>query len=178
MVGTAMDGNEALLDRLLDVSTTSLADASKATTALRVLPPSLHAVRPGLKMVGRAVTAVAHDDLMSVLAALGIAGSRDVLVISGGEHGAVSGELFASEAQRRGVTGVVIDGYCRDRATLAELDLPVYSRGSVPWAPPAQAVPIVQVPITVGSVAVRPGDLVVGDADGIVVGTVAEMAAV
>lgn len=167
-----------LLDRLAAVSTTSLADASKATSPLRVLPRSLQPVRPGLKLVGRAITAVAKDDLMSVIAALKIAGPRDVLVISGGEDGAVSGELFASEAHRRGVSGLVIDGYCRDRATLAELQLPVYARGSVPWAAPALAVPIVQVPITVGSVVVAPDDLLIGDADGIVVGTDAELAAV
>lgn len=168
----------AILNRLAGVSTTSLADASKSTTPLRVLPRELQPVRPGLPVLGRALTVMARDDLMSMIAALKIAGPRDVLVVSGSEEGAVSGELFASEAQRRGVTGIIIDGYCRDRATLAGLSIPVYARGSVPSAPPARALPIVQVPITIGSIEVNPGDLIVGDADGIVVGTLEEMAAI
>lgn len=178
MSETRSDVETALLNRLTEVSTTSLADASKSTRPLRVLPQQLQPVRAGLKLVGTALTVVAHDDLMSMIAALKIAGPRDVLVVSGSDQGAVSGELFASEAQRRGVTGIVIDGYCRDRATLAGLDIPVYARGSVPTAPPARALPVVQIPITVGAVEVNPGDVLVGDADGIVVGTRAEMSAV
>jgi regulator of RNase E activity RraA len=147
-----------LLDRLARLSTTSLADASKATTPLRVLPRSLQPVRPDLSFAGRALTVVARDDLMPVIEALRIAGPRDVLMIAGSEDDAVCGELFAAEALRRGVAGIVIDGYCRDRATLARLDLPVYARGSLPTAPGARRLPVVQVPITMGAVPVAPGD--------------------
>jgi regulator of RNase E activity RraA len=86
--------------------------------------------------------------------------------------------LFTTEALRRGVAGIVIDGLCRDTRTLAELDLPVYARGVAPTACPARAVPIVQVPILVGSVEVQPGDLVLGDDDGLVVATEEEVLAV
>jgi 4-hydroxy-4-methyl-2-oxoglutarate aldolase len=61
---------------------------------------------------------------------------------------------------------------------LAELDLPVYARGVAPTACPARAVPVVQVPIMIGSVEVRPGDLVLGDDDGLVVATEEEALAV
>jgi 4-hydroxy-4-methyl-2-oxoglutarate aldolase len=61
---------------------------------------------------------------------------------------------------------------------LVDLDLPIYARGVVPTACPARAVPVVQVPIMIGSAEVRPGDLVLGDDDGLVVATEDEVMAV
>jgi len=165
-----------LLERLAGVDTTSLVDAGGG--ALRVLPAALRPVRPGLGLTGRALTVDARDDLMPVLAGLRQAGPGDVLVVAGNPEHAVAGELFATEALRRGVAGIVIDGLCRDSRTLAGLDLPVYARGVAPTACPARALPVVQVPITIGSVEVRPGDLVRGDDDGLVVGTADELLAV
>ena len=72
---------------------------------------------------------------------------------------------------------MVIDGLCRDTDTLARLSIPVFARGATPKAAPAQGVPEVQVPITIGGVEVNPGDLVISDDDGIVIGTDAEIGA-
>ncbi len=156
-----------LFDRLRRVDTTSLVDAGPG---VRVLPPGLRPIRPGSRLVGRAVTADAQGDLMAVLAGLAAAGAGDVLVVAaGGDERAVAGELFGTEAQRRGLAGIVIDGRCRDSATLATLDLPVFARGVAPHAYGAQAVPVIQVPIMLGAVEVSPGDLVIGDDDGVVV---------
>jgi regulator of RNase E activity RraA len=164
---TPNDGTPDLLRRLARVDTTSLVDAA---SGLRVLPPALRPVRRGLRMAGRALTVDAQRDLMSVFEGLRQAGEDDVLVIAaGGDEHAVLGELFATEALRRGVTGIVIDGRCRDSRTLAELEIPVYARGTAPSAYPARGVPVVQAPIAVGGVEVRPGDVVLGDDDGIVV---------
>lgn len=170
------DDEAALLERLARVDTTSLADAG---SGLRVLPADLRPLRPGLRLVGRALTVDAHGDLMSVLAGLRQAGAGDVLVIAAGsrEH-AVAGELFATEAVRRGVAGIVVDGLFRDSGTVATLDLPVYARGVVPTACPARAVPVVQVPVRIGTVEVRPGDVVLGDDDGLVVAGADELRAV
>lgn len=158
------------------IDTASLSDANKA---LPVLPPAIRALLPGLKMAGRAVTARANGDLMSVIGALEIAGAGDVLVVSAGiDDQAVAGELFGTEAFRRGLAGVVIDGLTRDTAALRRLGLPVYSRGVTPKAPPAVKVPEIQVPLSIGTVEVRPGDLLVGDDDGVIVGSVADFAAI
>jgi 4-hydroxy-4-methyl-2-oxoglutarate aldolase len=165
-----------LLERLAGIDTTSLADAGGGR--LRVLPAALRPVRPGLRMVGRALTVDAHDDLMPMLAGLRQSQPGDVLMVVGNDQRAVAGELFATEALRRGVAGIVIDGRCRDSRTLAKLDLPVYARGVAPSACPARATPVIQVPIALGGVEVRPGDLVLGDDDGIVVGSADEVAAV
>ena len=132
----------------------------------------------GLRLTGPALTVDARGDLMSVIAALQHAGPGDVLVVSAGtEEHAVAGELFSTEALRRGLAGIVIDGRCRDSRTLAEIDLPVYARGVAPSAPGASSVPVIQVPLNLGGVEVRPGDILLGDDDGIVVGDDAELEA-
>jgi len=167
-----------LIGRLNGVSSTSLADASKSGTPLRELSCEIIAVRPELKLVGRAITVDASAGLLSMLAALKIATAGDVLVVRGSKSGAVSGELFATEAHRIGVTGIVIDGYCRDRSVLLSIDLPIYARGSKPSAPGTSALPVIQIPLVIETVTIQPGDYLVGDADGIVVGSVAELMAV
>ena len=167
-----------LIGRLNGVSSTSLADASKSGTPLRELSCEITAVRPELKLVGRAITVDASDGLLSMLAALKIASAGDVLVVRGSKSGAVSGELFATEAHRIGVTGIVIDGYCRDRSVLLSIDLPIYARGSKPSALGTSALPVIQIPLVIETVTIQPGDYLVGDADGIVVGSVAEFMAV
>ncbi len=164
-----------LLDRLRHIDTASLSDADKR---LRVFPSSIRRLAAGSRMVGRAVTAEADGDLMSVLGALQLGGCGDVLVVSAGApEVAVAGELFCTEAARRGMTGVVIDGLCRDSALLVRLGLPVYARGTTPFAPGAKAIPVVQVPLRIGDVVIRPGDVILGDDDGIVAGSEAEFEA-
>ncbi len=171
-----MTRDEDLLTRLRALDSTSLADAGGD---VRVLPVSLRPIGRARRFAGVAVTADAGADLMSVIAALAVAGPGDVLVVAAGDHGrAVAGELFATEAVRRGVAALVIDGRCRDSAVLADLDLPVFARGVAPNAYPAQRVPRIQIPVSIGDVLVDPGDLVVGDDDGVVVGSADALAAV
>lgn len=164
-----------LLPRLSRISTTSLVDAAPA---LRILPPGLRPLVPGRPFAGVVRTARADRDLMSVIGALQVCGAGDVLVVdAGGDERAVAGELFATEAQRRGLAGFVIHGRSRDTATLATLSIPVWSTGVAPNAFPAKAIPQVDIPLDLNGVAVAPGELIVGDDDGLVVGTAAELAA-
>jgi regulator of RNase E activity RraA len=167
---------DTLLERLSDVDTTTLADAGKQ---LRVMDGGLRPLRLGLKLVGRAVTVAAGEDLMPVLDGLARAGAGDVLVVdAGGTPRAMAGELFGSEAVRRGLAGIVIDGACRDSNQLRELPLPFYARGLSPRAAPAQAVPGEPGTVRCGGVEINPGDVLVGDDDGIVVGSPDELVAV
>jgi 4-hydroxy-4-methyl-2-oxoglutarate aldolase len=164
---------DELLERLERVDTTSLADAGPT---LRVLPREIRPVRPGARLVGRAVTVDAQGDLVPVLVGLASAGRGDVLVVAGDPGRAVAGELFATEALRRGLAGIVIHGLCRDSRTLRAMDLPVFATGVSPRACPARGLPSVGVTLTLGDVEVHPGDLVLADDDGIVVGSPAELA--
>lgn len=165
---------QTLLGRLARLSTTSLVDASPA---LRVLPHRLRPVVAGRRFVGPVVTARANRDLMSVIHALRDSGPGDVLVVdAGGDDRAVAGELFGTEAQRRGLAGLVILGRSRDTATLAGLALPVWSTGFAPNAFAARELPETGVALSLDGVRVEPGELLVGDDDGLVVGTDAELA--
>lgn len=164
-----------LLDRLGHLSTTSLVDASPT---LRILPPGLRPLAPGAHLVGRVVTARANRDLMSVIHGLRESGPGDVLVVdAGGDDRAVAGELFGTEAQRRGLAGLVIHGRSRDTATLAGLSIPVWSTGVAPNAYAAASLPETGVTLSLEGVRVDPGELIVGDDDGLVVGSQEELAA-
>ena len=164
-----------LLERLGRLSTTSLVDAAPT---LRVLPTRLRPVVPGRHLVGRVVTAKANRDLMSVIHALRESGRGDVLVVdAGGDDRAVAGELFGTEALRRGLAGLVILGRSRDTATLAGLALPVWSTGAAPNAYAAKSLPVTGVALSLDGVPVEPGELIVGDDDGLVVGSQAELGA-
>lgn len=164
-----------LLDRLAHLSTTSLVDAAPS---LRILPPRLRPVTRGGHLVGRAVTARADRDLMSVIHALRASGPGDVLVVdAGGDDRAVAGELFGTEAQRRGLAGLVVLGRTRDTASLAQLRMPVWSTGFAPNAYAATSLPETGVSLSLDGVRVDPGDLVVGDDDGLVVGSEVELGA-
>ena len=163
---------EELVVRLARIDTTSLIDAGPS---LRVLPREIRPVRPGSRLAGPAVTVDAGSDLVPVLVGLESARPGDVLVVAGDPERAVAGELFATEARRRGLAGLVVHGLCRDSRTLREIDLPVFATGVSPRACPARAIPTADVTLSIGDVEVAPGDLVLADDDGVVVGSVAEV---
>lgn len=161
--------------RLARLSTTSLVDAAPS---LGILPLTLRSLTPGARAVGRVVTARANRDLMSVIEGLRISGPGDVLVVDvGGDDRAVAGELFGTEAQRRGLAALVVHGCIRDTAALTRLSMPVWSTGIAPNAYPAVALPETGVVLELGGIRVAPGDLLVGDDDGLVTGTPAEFRA-
>ena len=170
---TAPTAARGIPPRVWQLDTASLSDANKA---LRILPAALRPYTRGIRMVGRAVTVTAFDDLMPVLAALEQCSAGDILVVDAGttEH-AVLGELFATEAIRRGMSGIVVYGLCRDTATLARLPIPIYALGTTPRAAVAMRPPVIQQPIQIGGVDVRPGEILIGDDDGIVVVNDAEL---
>jgi regulator of RNase E activity RraA len=94
----------------------------------------------------------------------------EVLVIDAeGEPIAVAGELFTTEAKRKGLAGIVIDGGYRDSRHLSEIDLPVYARYITPMAGTVAQIFETQIPVQCGGVNVDPGDIIFGDDDGLVV---------
>jgi 4-hydroxy-4-methyl-2-oxoglutarate aldolase len=153
----------------------SLSDANKA---LRILPRELRPYSRGIRMVGRAVTVAAAGDLVPVLDGLQQCGAGDILVVDAGttDH-AVLGELFATEALRREMAGIVVYGLCRDTAVLAQLPLPIYALGTIPRAAAATRPPTAQQPVRLRDIEVRPGEILVGDDDGIAVLNDAELEA-
>ena len=164
-----------LVSRLLEVEVSALCDADKS---LPVLAPEIRALVPDVRMAGPAFTVVAEDDHLPVLSALAEAAAGDVLVIAANGHRrAVLGELFTTEARRRGLAGVVVDGWCRDLQGLRRIGLPVFSRGVSPMAGSTVARPPLRRPVQVGGVAAAPGDIVFGDDDGVVIAPPGRIAA-
>jgi 4-hydroxy-4-methyl-2-oxoglutarate aldolase len=97
-------------------------------------------------------------------------GSVLVLDNAGRESGTVWGDILTEVAHRRGVAGTVIDGLCRDVALCRKLGYPVFSKDH--WMRTGKdrvQLDAVQVPVSIGGVRVAPGDIVRGDADGVVV---------
>ncbi len=103
--------------------------------------------------------------------ALALAQPGDVLVIAarGGMHSAVWGHVMTAAARVRGLAGVVVDGCIRDRRENRAETLPIYCRGTAPGGPHKGWRGNINVPVACAGVVVNPGDIVVGDGDGVVV---------
>ena len=164
-----------LLDQIARLETSMLADINKA---IRAMDAGIRRVNPGRKLIGRARTASCRNDFLTVMRVLADAVEGDVLVIDGrGGNLALAGEMFAMEAARKKLGGIVIDGAVRDSAAMQSIDLPVYSRSIHPVAGTIQQVGAIEVPVACGGIVVHPGDIVFADADGVVCGTDEELAA-
>ena len=125
-----------------------------------------------MKVAGPAFTVeVRPGDNLMIHAALQLAQPGDVIVVDGkGDLScALTGALMAAHAQKAGIAGFVIDASSRDSDTLARGSFPMFSSGRNPCGPTKGLGGTIGRPISVGGVSVQPGDLVVGDADGVVI---------
>ncbi|RRO16990.1 transferase [Saccharopolyspora rhizosphaerae] len=160
---------EALLDAYSRIPTAAIGDARDR---LGVVAPQVRAMWPGAHIAGRALTVLCRPgDNKGVHAALNAAGPGDVLVVDGGGEPAraLIGELIAHRAINRGVRGMIIDGAVRDVHALQEARFPVWAVGSSPAGPYKNGPHRVGDDIAVGGVVVHRGDIVVADADGVIV---------
>ena len=167
-----------LLERLGPLDTCVLSDALDHLG----IPGAATGIRPmwGMpKVVGRARTVEVVDTAASgpatgrhiATATVATAGPEDVIVIANQGRTGVScwGDILTAAAQQRDVRGVVIDGACRDVDAIAAAGFPVYARAGVPVTARGRiAERASDAPVSFAGVTVRPRDLVVADASGVV----------
>lgn len=145
----------------------------------QTMDPRVRPAWPGARIVGRAFPvhvvidetrpAQPYEGEMRALEAMR-AGDVGVYAVDEGSLAAAWGELFSCAAIGRGVQGVVVDGCIRDSVQIAELHYPVFASGRSPLDTLARArVDTFGEPVSCAGVRVAPGDLVVADADGVVV---------
>lgn len=125
-----------------------------------------------LSMVGSAFTVRTRiaDNLM-VHKAIDMAKPGDVIVIDaeGNMNAAIFGDHMATMAMKKKFAGYVVDGCIRDVEEIEKMDFPVFAKGVNPRGPYKDGPGEINVPISCGGVVVRPGDIIIGDRDGLVV---------
>ncbi len=130
-------------------------------------------IRPsGMKVCGSAVTVQARPgDNLIIHKALAVAGPGDVLVVTTCEYveAGIVGEVMARAAMERGIVGLVTDGGVRDTEEMTAMGFPVFSKGISIKGTTKSCLGTINHSIIIAGVTVNPGDVVVGDSDGVVV---------
>ncbi|MBA1335155.1 MAG: Demethylmenaquinone methyltransferase-like protein [Firmicutes bacterium] len=159
--------NELL--ELLKLPTGNICDANDKCGNM---DPAIKPVDPKTKMAGPAYTVRCQPgDNITIHKAIYEAPKGSVLVVDAHSYIGAGpfGEIMAIASQKRGLAGLVIDGACRDASEIEELGFPVFSRAINPGGTVKESVGETDLVIQCGGVVVRPGDIVVGDRDGVVV---------
>jgi 4-hydroxy-4-methyl-2-oxoglutarate aldolase len=124
------------------------------------------------RIIGSALTVWCHSaDNLMLHKGISLAVPGDILVVNtqGNMTNSPFGELLANSALKKGVLGIVIDGTTRDADALERMSLPVYSRGLCPNGCNKDGAGEVGTTIACGGVAVRSGDIIIADCDGVTV---------
>ncbi|WP_231597672.1 RraA family protein [Bacillus sp. SA1-12] len=169
MIYTAQLLSQEIIERAKRLNTTLISDALGCTGSMdyKVKP-----VSPGMKVAGTALTVeMRAGDNLFLHQGIYCGGEGYVLVADGKGHteNAYLGELMAGAAKAIGLEGIVIDGLVRDKEMLCGIGLPIFAKGFIPNGPFKDGPGAINIPISCAGVTVHPGDLIVGDDDGVVV---------
>jgi 4-hydroxy-4-methyl-2-oxoglutarate aldolase len=159
----------SIKDRFYGLPTTGISDALKG---FNHMDSAIKSLKESDKIAGRAFTVkIPAGDNTGILRGIREAQPGDVLVVDGKGYTerAVAGDFIISLAKNLGLQGIVIDGAIRDVQGIKELDFPVFCRATTISASVKAEKGELQVPISSGGVSVSPGDIIVGDADGVIV---------
>jgi RraA family protein len=174
---SAPQASTATLEALRELAVSLLSDNMARSSGI----VGLRAFHQPKALVGTAVTVRTRaGDNLAIHRAFDYCRPGDVLVIDGAGEitQALMGDIMASFAERIGVRGLVIDGAIRDVGALRQRDFPVYARGVTHRGPYKNGPGEINVPVTVGGTVVMPGDLIVGDEDGLLAISPADVDAV
>ncbi|MCM2386991.1 RraA family protein [Streptomyces albipurpureus] len=135
------------------------------------------------KLVGRAITVrITATDSTMLHHAAGLVGPGDVVIVDcgGDRRHAPLGEVVVNALAARGAAGAVVDGLCTDIDALRAVGLPVFAYGRTPLTTKLHGIAdgSLGAPLSIGGVAVHTGDLVLGDANGLIIAPASRLAAV
>jgi RraA family protein len=157
----------ALAREFLDIPVANVSDCMARMTAGG---PRLRPMHAGGRMAGPALTIKTRpgDNLM-IHKALQLAKPGDVIVVDGGGDltNSLIGEIMVGDAIKQQLGGVVINGAIRDAEVLAKLDFPVFAAGVTHRGPYKDGPGEINVPVAIDGMVIEPGDLVIGDGDGL-----------
>jgi regulator of RNase E activity RraA len=158
-----------LVDPFKEFGTTNVVDSLGRFGAMDY---TIKPLIPGVKLVGTAITVRSRPgDNLLIYKAIELAEPGDIIVIGNYSYETSStwGDITSMMARARGIAGVVTDGLARDIAGIREVGLPIFARGLIPNSPMKDGPGDINIPVSCGGVIVNPGDVVVGDDDGVVV---------
>jgi 4-hydroxy-4-methyl-2-oxoglutarate aldolase len=154
---------------------------SDATGGIGTLKHALRRYSGGARLIGSALPVwTAPGDNLAPYAALKVVKPGDILVVASASYTgcALLGDHIMGLLNNAKAAGMITDGLVRDLEGLRNINLPVYAAGTSPLVPTKQGPGTVGLPISLGSVVIHPGDLVIADDDGIVIVPPAEFAQV
>ena len=163
---------ELTKDKVQELSKLPTGNVADSVGPQFVMNSAIKPIDTKSKMVGRAVTVNCFPgDNLALHQGMAEAKAGDVLVFDckGYTEAGHFGDIMATACKVKGIAGVVIDGSCRDSQDILELGLPVFVRAFNPRGTVKESLGSVNVPIVCGSVSVKPGDIIFGDCDGVVV---------
>ncbi|OHX44843.1 RraA family protein [Diaphorobacter sp. DS2] len=160
---------KSVIDQYRNVVTPHISDN---LNRLHAINSSLRPYHKEGKLLGTAITVKTRpgDNLM-VHKAIEVAEPGDVIVVDAGGDttNAIIGEIMLEISKKRGITGFIIDGAIRDTGAFMKGDFPVYAKGVTHRGPYKDGPGEINVPVSIGGMVVHPGDLLVGDEDGVAV---------
>jgi len=150
----------------------SSAQVADCMSRLGAMDSGMRPIWPSPRIIGAALTVWCHSgDNLMLHKALSLVQPGDIIVMNtqGNVNNSGFGELIATSAVKAGVRGVIVDGTVRDADALETMRLPVYSRGLSPNGCNKDGAGEVGAIVACGGVAVRPGDVILADRDGVTV---------
>lgn len=160
--------DSSLLEGFRDMPVPNIGDCMNRCAAL----PSRIRAFSHTRMIGSAYTvSCGGGDNLLFYYAIDNAEPGDVIVVAGGGYTerAYCGEIMATMAKKRGLAGFVVDGAIRDPQEIGRMDFPVFAAGISPNGPFKNGPGEINVPVSIGSRVIFPGDILVGDPGAIVV---------
>ncbi len=158
-----------IVELFQEIPTTAISDTMQG---LNNMDPSIKPLKEEYRVAGRALTVkMPVGDNLCVLRAIRGAKPGDILVVDakGNDYRCIAGDFIVGLAQTMGIKGIVTDGVVRDILGIKKLNFPVFCKGTTVAASAKGGWGQVNVDISCGGTSVSPGDIIVADADGVVV---------